>query len=58
MEYAKLEKIRNADRSKTNNQVRSFLGLAGYYWIFIPAYSDDAAPLMNLTMMGCLSHVD
>ena len=52
MEEDKLDKIRNAERPKTKKQVRAFLGLAGYYRKFIPAISDVAAPLTDLTRKG------
>ena len=58
MEGDKLEKIRNAERPKTKKQVRAFLGLAGYYRRFIPAFSDVAAPLTDLTKKGRPTHVD
>ena len=58
MEDDKLEKIRNAERPKTKKQVRAFLGLAGYYRRFIPAFSNVAAPLTDLTKKGRPTHVD
>ena len=58
MEDDKLEKIRNAERPKTKKQVRAFLGLAGYYRRFIPAFSDVAAPLTDFTKKGRPTHVD
>ena len=58
MEDDKLEKIRNAECPKTKKKVRAFLGLAGYYRRFIPAFSDVAAPLTDLTKKGRLTHVD
>ena len=44
-----LEKIEEAERPKTKKQVRSFLGLTGYYRDFIQNYSTIAAPLSELT---------
>ncbi|XP_062839805.1 uncharacterized protein LOC103279995 [Anolis carolinensis] len=45
----KVEAIHNWPIPKTKKQVRSFLGLAGYYRKFIPSFSDLAAPLSDLT---------
>ena len=52
MEEEKLQKIREATPPQTKRQVRSFLGLAGYYRKFIPHYADVAAPLTDLTKKG------
>ncbi|XP_053389481.1 uncharacterized protein LOC128552467 [Mercenaria mercenaria] len=48
MEDDKLERIKNAEEPKTKRQVRSFLGLTGYYRKFIASYSEVAAPLTDL----------
>jgi hypothetical protein len=45
----KLEAIENWERPKTKRDVRSFLGVSGYYRKFIPDYADTAAPLSDLT---------
>ena len=39
-----LEKIRNTPRPTTKKQVRSFLGLVGYYRDHIPAFAEISAP--------------
>ena len=52
MEADKLTKIEEAPRPKTKQQVRSFLGLAGYYRKFIPNFSTIAVPLTDLTKKG------
>lgn len=44
-----LEKIIGAKRPTTKKQVRSFLGLAGYYREYIPQYAELAQPLVDLT---------
>ena len=51
-------KIRNAPRPTTKKQVRSFLGLAGYYRDFIPNFAAVAAPLSDLTRKGQPSKVE
>ena len=37
------------ERPKSVFEIRSFLGLAGYYWRFIEDFSRLAAPMMRLT---------
>ena len=45
-------KIRDAPRPTTKKQIRSFMGLAGYYRDFIPNFAALAAPLSDLTCKG------
>ncbi|XP_064479202.1 uncharacterized protein LOC135392418 [Ornithodoros turicata] len=45
-------KIQGTSRPSTKRQVRSFLGLVGYYRNFIPGYAALAAPLSDLTKKG------
>ena len=45
-------KIRDAPRPTTKKQIRSFMGLAGYYRDFIPNFAALAAPLSDLTRKG------
>ena len=49
MDEEKLGRIKEAPQPKTKKQVRSFLGLAGYYRKFIPNYAEIAVPLTDLT---------
>lgn len=44
----KVEAIRNCPRPRTKKEVRSFLGLVGWYRRFIPQFSEKAVPLTNL----------
>ena len=48
----KVEAIQNAVRPETKTQLRSFLGLAGYYRKFIPDFSAIACPLTDCTKKG------
>ena len=46
---AKIEAIMNWERPKTPTEVRSFMGLAGYYRRFVQDFSKIATPLTKLT---------
>jgi hypothetical protein len=47
-----ISKIRDAPRPKTKKEVRSFLGLTGFYREYIPDYAAIAVPLTDLTKKG------
>ena len=51
-------KIRTALDQRLKKQVRSFMGLAGYYRDFIPNFAAIAAILSNLTRKGQPSKVE
>ena len=48
-EEKKMEKILSASRPTTKTQVRSFLGLVGFYRRFVPRFSEIALPLTEAT---------
>ena len=45
----KLKAIADAPRPETKRKVRSFLGLIGLYWRFVPNFSQMAATLTDAT---------
>ena len=51
-EQQKVEKILDAPQPKTKKEVRSLLGLVGYYREFVPNFSAVTAPLSDLTKKG------
>ena len=53
----KVRDIRNCQRPINKKQVRSFLGLVGYYRKFAPNFSAISAPLSDLTRKGQSSKV-
>lgn len=52
----KVEAITTWPRPNTKRQVRTFLGLVGYYRQFIPEFASLAAPLFELTKTNRKSH--
>ncbi|GKG30970.1 putative reverse transcriptase domain-containing protein, partial [Tanacetum coccineum] len=46
---SKVESVKNWKTPKSSTEIRSFLGLAGYYWRFIENFSKIEKPLTLLT---------
>lgn len=53
----KLDKVKCAPRPQTKKQLRSFLGLTGYYRNYIPNYAAIAVPLTDLTRKGLPNNI-
>ena len=53
-----IKKVRDAPRSRTKKEVKSFLGLTGYYRNFIPDYAALASPLSDLTKNGLPNEIE
>ena len=56
-EQSKVEAVKAFPVLETKKQVRSFLGLTGYYRKFIPNYAQIATPLTDLTRKNSATHV-
>ena len=56
MDPAKIEAIKEWPRPTNVTEVRSFLGLAGYYRRFVEGFSKIAASLSQLTKKGLKFH--
>ena len=52
VDLEKVEAVMSWERSKSIFEIRSFLGLAGYYKRFIKDLSRLAAPMTRLTRKG------
>ena len=52
MDPQKIEAVTNWKRPSSVTEIRSFLGLAGYYRRFVQDFSRIAAPLTRLTRKG------
>ena len=48
-EQNKIKTVLNFERPKKKKDVRAFLGLASYYWKFIPKFYETAIPLTDAT---------
>ena len=57
-EESKLKAVESFAVPATKRQVRTFLGLIGYYRRFIPDYATLAAPLTDLTRKSASSKVE
>ncbi len=57
-QVGKIEAIKHAERPTSKKQVRSFLGLVGWYRRFIPHFSARAVALTNLTKKDKPNKID
>ena len=54
--FLTLAAIREIPPPKTATEVRSFLGLAGYYWQYVKNFAAIAGPLHSLTRKDAVFH--
>ena len=54
----KVEEIMSRERPKSVFEIRSFLGLAGYYRRFVKDFSQLVAPMTRLTRKGIKFELD
>ena len=52
LQEANIQKIKDAPRPETKKEVRSFLGLTGFYREYVPNNATIAVPLTDLTEKG------
>ena len=52
VDLSKVEAVMNWKQPKSVSEIRSFLGLAGYYRRFIQDFSKLAKPMIHLTQKG------
>ena len=52
MDSKKVEKVLSAEPPTTKKQLKSFLGMAGWFSSFIPQFSELSAPLSDMTKKG------
>ncbi|XP_068227703.1 uncharacterized protein [Palaemon carinicauda] len=52
LQETNISKIQSAPQPKTKKEVRSFLGLTGFYRAYVANYATIAAPLSDLTKKG------
>ena len=53
----KIQAIRDATKPETKCQMKSYLGLAGFYWHFIPSLFMMASPLTDITKKDRLNSI-
>jgi hypothetical protein len=57
-EHSKIEAVSSFPTPVMKKQVRTFLGMTGYYRKFIPDYATTAAPLTDLIRKNCPNRVE